>query len=89
MTNNNMTNENIGNDDEMKIDVPWGGPKTIKDVAQQAIHWASGSWGQGEYDNPRYNDKTMGYIWAEVARIAKQNSDRHFDKAIEAKANRS
>jgi hypothetical protein len=54
----------------------------IKEMAQSAIHWASGSWGQGQYDKPKYDDKTMGYLWAEIARIAKENSDKHFDVAI-------
>lgn len=54
----------------------------IKEMAQSAIHWASGSWGQGQYDNPKFDDKTMGYLWAEIARIAKENSDKHFDAVI-------
>lgn len=53
-----------------------------KEMAHHAIHWASGSWGQGQYDKPKYPDKEMGYLWAEVARIAKENSDNHLDLAI-------
>ena len=53
-------------------------------MAQHAIHWASGSWGQGQYDKPKFSDKEMGYLWAEIARIAKENSDKHFDSFIDS-----
>jgi hypothetical protein len=54
----------------------------IKKMAQTAIHWASGSWGQGQFDSPRYDDITMAELWYQVAKIATKNSHMHLDKEL-------
>ena len=68
----------------------------INDKAQSAIHWASGSWGQGQFDKARYDDITMFELWAEVGKIATQNAQKHLDshyakakKALEKESNAS
>jgi hypothetical protein len=53
----------------------------IKAKAQTAIYWASGSWGQGQFDSPRYDNLTMADLWYEVAKIATKNSHAHLDRA--------
>lgn len=56
----------------------------IKEMAQQAIYWASGSWGQGQFDKPKYDDLTMADLWYQVAKIATKNSNIHLDKAAKS-----
>lgn len=51
----------------------------IKKMADSAIHWASGSWGQGQFDRPKYDDLTMSDLWYEIAKIANKNSQKHMD----------
>lgn len=63
--------------------------KGIKGMAQDAIHWASGSWGQGQYDKPKYDDLTMADLWYEIAKIATKNSHYHLDKASKVEHNDS
>jgi hypothetical protein len=48
-------------------------------MAETAIHWASGSWGQGQYDKPKYDDLTMAELWSEIAHIANENSRAHMN----------
>lgn len=55
--------------------------KDLDEMAKSAIHWASGSWGQGQFDKPKYDDLTMADLWHKVAMIAKKNSYDHLDKA--------
>lgn len=70
-TNNTMTKEqsNMTNEE-------------VNEMAQRAIHWASGSWGQGQFDSPRYDDLTMAEIWYKVAKIATKNSHKHLDSEL-------
>jgi hypothetical protein len=78
-----MTDEN-----EDKIETPWGGYKPIKEVAETALDWASGSWGQGEYDKPKFDDETMAKLWYKIADIAREKAHNHhfnFVKKTEAK----
>ena len=42
----------------------------IHQVAVDAIAWAKGSWGQGKYDAPRYDNATMAAIYERIAMIA-------------------
>jgi hypothetical protein len=65
-----MNNEEHGNID-------------INAKAITAIHWASGSWGQGQFDSPRYDDLTMADLWYAIAKIATKNSHKHLDSHID------
>lgn len=49
----------------------------IHQVAVDAIAWAKGSWGQGKYDAPRYDNATMAAIYERIATIAKSEAQRH------------
>lgn len=49
----------------------------IKDKALQAMAWARGSWGQGQYDAPRYERMTMVRLYDAIAEIAKKQSELH------------
>ena len=55
----------------------------INEKAQSAIHWASGSWGQGQFDRPKYDDLTMADLWYAIAKIATKNSHKHLDSHID------
>lgn len=55
----------------------------IKGMAMDAIHWASGSWGQGQYDKPKYDDLTMADLWSEIAHIANERSRAHMSNHID------
>jgi len=44
----------------------------IRNKALHALDWATGSWGQGKYDKPRYEDETMAKIWYQIADIARE-----------------
>lgn len=57
----------------------------INEMAQQAIHWASGSWGQGQFDRPKYDDLTMADLWWAVAKIATKNCNSHLEKAAKGR----
>lgn len=60
----------------------------IHEIATTAIAWASGSWGQGKYDKPRYKDETMAKIWYKIAEISRDKAHAHdfdFVKQTEAK----
>lgn len=68
----------------------------IKAKAQSAIYWASGSWGQGQFDPPRYDDITMFELWAEIGKMATKNAQKHIDshyakakKTLEKESNAS
>jgi len=50
-------------------------------VAIQALDWARGSWGQGKYDKPRYDDVTMAGIYTQIAILACDEAQKHHDKA--------
>lgn len=54
----------------------------INEMAESAIHWASGSWGQGQFDKPKYDDMTMAELWYKVAKIATKNSHKHLDSEL-------
>lgn len=54
----------------------------INEKAQSAIHWASGSWGQGQFDRPKYDDITMADLWYAIAKIATKNSHKHLDSEL-------
>jgi hypothetical protein len=49
----------------------------IHQIAVDAIAWAKGSWGQGKYDAPRYDNATMTAIYERIAEIASRESKRH------------
>jgi hypothetical protein len=49
----------------------------IHQIAVDAIAWAKGSWGQGRYDAPRYDNATMAAIYARISEIAGRESARH------------
>lgn len=49
----------------------------IHQVAVDAIAWAKGSWGQGKYDAPRYDNATMAAIYERIAQIAKSEAKFH------------
>ncbi len=51
----------------------------IKEKEKSASHWASGSWGQGQFDKARYDDITMFELWSEIASIATKNAQKHID----------
>jgi hypothetical protein len=48
--------------------------EVIQRIAVDAIDWAKGSWGQGKYDVPRYDNATMAAIYARIAKIAESES---------------
>jgi hypothetical protein len=49
----------------------------IQKVAVDAIAWAKGSWGQGRYDAPRYDNATMSAIYERIATIATAQAKFH------------
>ena len=49
----------------------------VEAIAQQALVWAQGSWGQGVYDAPRYDKDTMVAIYTALAQKAKAVADLH------------
>lgn len=48
----------------------------IRNKALTAIEWARGSWGQSQYDKPRYEDETMAKIWYQIADIARDKAHK-------------
>jgi hypothetical protein len=49
----------------------------IHQIAVDAIAWAKGSWGQGKYDAPRYDNATMAAIYERIATIAANQAKFH------------
>ncbi len=49
----------------------------IHQIAVDAITWAKGSWGQGKYDAPRYDNATMVRIYERIAQIAANQAKFH------------
>lgn len=49
----------------------------INEIASDAFIWAKGSWGQGRYDAPRYDNATMAAIYARIADIARHEAAFH------------
>ena len=49
----------------------------IRNKALHALDWATGSWGQGQYDKARYDDETMAKLWYQIAEIAKERAERY------------
>jgi hypothetical protein len=47
----------------------------IDKIALQALHWAQGSWGQSQYDRPRYEPETMKAIYYQLAQLALSKAD--------------
>jgi hypothetical protein len=43
--------------------------ESINAIAERAVIWAQGSWGQSEYDCPRYDNLTMEDIYSRMADI--------------------
>lgn len=64
----------------MKLNVPWGGDKTIEKVAEDAIVWAEGSWGQSQYDKPRFSHEAMYALYMEMAKICHDKALLHETK---------
>jgi hypothetical protein len=54
----------------------------INALAQDALVWAQGSWGQGRNDQPRYDKETMSRIYSALSSLAR-------DKAIAPSNNSS
>jgi hypothetical protein len=44
--------------------------KEIEEAAKNAIDWATGSWGQGQYDRPKFSPDTMARLYRAIADIA-------------------
>jgi hypothetical protein len=49
----------------------------IHRIAVDAIAWAKGSWGQGKYEAPRYDNATMAAIYERIATIAANQAKFH------------
>jgi len=47
---------------------------TIKKTAEQAMDWARGSWGQGTYCQPPYDNDKMSAIYTEMAKICQSQA---------------
>lgn len=67
----------MSQENEDKIQVPWGGYKSIHEVASKAMDWARGSWGQGTYDAPRFEKQTMVKLYQAIAEIANKQAELH------------
>lgn len=52
-----------------------------KDHAKVALDWARGSWGQGSYDKPKFDNKTMAALYTEIAIQACDMAVKYFDAA--------
>lgn len=53
----------------------------INEIAKQAIIWAQGSWGQSEYDQPRYDASTMASIYHQISEIAASKANHFANEA--------
>lgn len=53
----------------------------INEIAKQAIIWAQGSWGQSEYDQPRYDARTMASIYHQISEIASSKANHFANEA--------
>ena len=64
---NTKTNHNMSDENEDKIDK----------IAKSALDWARGSWGQGQYDQPRFEHDKMSAIYTRIAQLAQRNAEWH------------
>ncbi len=64
---NTKTNYNMSDENEDKIDK----------IAKSALDWARGSWGQGQYDQPRFEHDKMSAIYTRIAQLAQRNAEWH------------
>ena len=49
-------------------------------IALKALDWARGSWGQMEYDKPKYDAETMALIYEAIANGANAISEGYRTK---------
>lgn len=49
----------------------------IDKIAEKALDWARGSWGQGKYDAPRFDHDKMTAIYTRIAQIAQRQAELH------------
>jgi hypothetical protein len=47
----------------------------INEIAQTALAWAEGSWGQSRYDKPRYSPETMKAIYHQISELASSKAN--------------
>lgn len=46
----------------------------INELAETALAWAQGSWGQSKYDAPRYEKETMLRLYIAIADKANEQA---------------
>jgi hypothetical protein len=52
-------------------------PDTINAIAEDALAWARGSWGQGRYDASRFDHDTMEAIYLRIAQRCHEQAKLH------------
>ena len=49
----------------------------INAIAEDALVWAQGSWGQGRYDANRFDKETMTRIYSALADLCREKAIRN------------